>query len=148
MDTDYLASLIERKHQALLRLQGLAERQLRTVGEGDLGPLLGLLAAKQQVLNDLQAVESALVPFRQQDPESRRWRSPGERERVRSLAEQCELVLRDIVQLEARSEQELAQRRDTAAARLQGTHNALLARRAYVGSLAKSGGQLDVSSDT
>ena len=44
----------------MVRLHGLAERQFRIVGEGDLGPLLGLLAAKQQVLNDLQAVESAL----------------------------------------------------------------------------------------
>jgi hypothetical protein len=148
METETLARLIELKHGVLFQLRGLAERQRTVVDEDELSALLGLLAAKQRLLDALQTVEKELAPFRGQDPERRRWRSAAERQRVRGLAEQCESLLAEIVQLETQSEQELLRRRDAAADGLQGTHRAAEACRAYSTLRGRSGSQLDVSSDT
>ena len=41
--------------------------------------LLDLLAAKQQMLNDLQRIERGLDPFRSQDPDLRQWPNPESR---------------------------------------------------------------------
>jgi hypothetical protein len=148
METEALARLIEQKHGVLSQLRALSERQRKVVEQDELSALLGLLAAKQQLLNALQVVEDELAPFRGQDPERRRWRSAAERQRVRGLAEQCESLLGEILQLETQSERQLARRRDAAAEGLQGTHRAAEACQAYSTLRARRGGQLDVSSET
>lgn len=147
MDTDLLAKLIDRKRHVLSQLSQLTIRQLTTVRQGDMSHLLGLLAAKKHSLNELQAVERELDPFRHQDPDSRRWQSPAHRERAREVAEQCETLLQGIMRLEKQSETELVHRRDSVASRLQGVHGASQATKAYATHRPRHGDQLDISSE-
>ena len=148
MDTVRLANLIDRKHEVLRQLLLLAQRQYQVVNQGEMGTLISILAAKQRMLNELQTVETELAPFREQDPESRRWCAAGERQRVRGVAGQCEAILREIVRLESHCEQELVNRRDAAAARLQGTHSAAQAVQSYANLNVHHSSGLDVSSET
>jgi hypothetical protein len=147
LETELLAELIGQKQQVLEQLRELARRQTDLVGEGDMTKLLSVLAAKQSRLNELQAVERRLDPFRHQEPDSRQWPSPDDRQRARQAAERCEALLSEIVLLEKHSQSDLIRRRDEAAARLQGTHSAAVARSAYVASPPLASGQLDLSSE-
>jgi flagellar biosynthesis/type III secretory pathway chaperone len=135
-DTDRLAALIEGKLQALAVLCRLAEQQLALVEAGETTSLLKLLAAKQNVLGQLQRIERDLDPFRAEDPETRRWRRPEDRARCQQQADECARLLAAAIQFEKQSESHMVRRRDEAAARLQGIHSAALASRAYAGHVA------------
>jgi hypothetical protein len=75
-DTDLLSDWIRRKHNCLLHLRDLGRRQLELVRDGGMSELLDVLAAKQQLLVELQRVERGLDPFRGQDPDARPWGTP------------------------------------------------------------------------
>jgi hypothetical protein len=130
-DTDQLAELIRRKHDCLLRLHEMGRSQLQLVASDELTELLLVLAGKQQLLEHLQLIERQLDPFRDQEPDSRRWRSSDDRRRCAELVDRCEGLLAEIVEQERRSEAQLCLRRDEAAARLQDVHRASQARGAY-----------------
>ena len=148
MDTDLLAELIRSKHDCLLRLSALGAKQLELIRAGHLTALLDVLAAKQRALVQLQQAERAVDPFRRQDPEARRWRTPEERQACAEELRACEMLLVEIVDQEKQSERELVQRRDEAAVRLRGAHQAAHARGAYAGSLPHGSAQLDLTSET
>jgi hypothetical protein len=76
-DTERLAALVAAKLQVVEILLRLARRQLELVEAGDAAVLLKLLAAKQTVLDQLQALERQLDPFREQDPETRSGSHPS-----------------------------------------------------------------------
>jgi len=110
--------------------------------------LLDLLAAKQRVLLKLRAIEKRLAPFRSQDPQQRRWRSPDNRQLCAEKLQECEAILVEIIGREKGSEDELIRRRDATANRLQGAHAAGVARGAYSAEKGPQNNQLDISSDT
>lgn len=147
METDVLTELICRKRHVLSELRDLSRRQVAVVAEGDTASLLGLLATKQTLLDELRATDRKLDPFRDQDPEGRRWRSPVDRRRCQEASEACTSLLREILLLDEHSETGLRQRRDQAAERLQGAHSADEARHAYSRTAPLSSRQLDLSSD-
>jgi hypothetical protein len=130
-DTHHLADLIRRKHDVLAKLHELGRSQLAFVDGGELTELLVVLSGKQQLLEHLQSIERQLDPFRDQDPDSRRWASIEDRRRSAEMIDKCETLLAEIVEQERRSEAVLCLRRDEAAARLQGVHLAGRARGAY-----------------
>src|SRR5688500_252395 len=88
-ETDRLAALIAAKSQVAELLVRLAERQLELATGGQTHALLKLLAAKQSVLDQLHRLEREIDPFRAQDPESRRWRSPADRAACQQQVEQA-----------------------------------------------------------
>ena len=71
METDQLSGWMDRKQGLLSQLRQLAHRQVESVKQADMSHLLGLLAAKQRLLQELQEIERRLDPFRDQDPQSR-----------------------------------------------------------------------------
>ncbi len=146
LDTDLLSDLIRRKHNCLLHLRDLGERQLELVREGGMSELLDVLAAKQQMLVELQRIERGLDPFRDQDPDARLWRSPDDRRRCAEQLARCEALLAEIVIQEKRSETDLIHRRDEAARRLQGVHTAAQARDAYMARPQQAAAGLDLTS--
>jgi hypothetical protein len=148
MDTNLLARLIEVKHGLLVQLQQLAARQQEWVSQGDMARLLNLLAAKQHLLGELQRVEQGLDPFRAEDPDGRRWRSPEDRQRCREQAAACETLLTEIMNIERQCESELIQRRDRTEVVLQGLHHAEHASRAYFAPSESNGRQIDLSCET
>ncbi len=145
-DTDLLSDWIRRKHNCLLHLRDLGRRQLELVRDGGMSELLDVLAAKQQLLVELQRVERGLDPFRGQDPDARPWRSPEDRRRCAEQLARCEALLAEIVSQEKESERDLLRRRDEAAQRLQGVHTAAQARSAYAGAVQSASSGLDMTS--
>ena len=147
LETDKLAELIERKRDYLLSLREMGRRQMEFVANGEMTRLLDILSAKQRVLNDLQRVERALDPFRDQDPETRLWRSAEARVNCARLLDECEGLLRETVEQERQSEAALTVRRDEVAVRLHGAHAAGRARGAYIDHGPSSISQIDLSSE-
>lgn len=147
LDTDILADLIGNKHRLLVQLRELARRQLELIEANDLTQLLKLLASKQKLLTELQSLERQLDPFRNQEPETRVWRSADDRDSCALLASQCEAIRAEIVQAERMSETRLTFRRDEAASRLQGVHQASQVRHAYAQPTESDRCQLDIFSD-
>ncbi|MBC8354129.1 MAG: hypothetical protein H8E66_19225 [Planctomycetes bacterium] len=147
METELLASLIDKKYAILSSLRQLARAQGKIVQDGDMTRLMKLLATKQNLLTQLQHIERQLDPFRSQDPDSRKWRSPERRQQTRDMATRCESLLSEIMLVEKQCEGELVVRRDAAATRLQGIHSVTQATDAYL-SNGPAHSQLDLSSDT
>jgi len=149
LETDILADLIDKKHQCLTALRDLGRRQLALVQGGELPPLLKVLATKNRLIEYLQQLERQLEPFQSQDPDARQWRSPADRTACAQQAEACRQLWNEVIQQEQQSEQELTQRRDEAATRLQGMHTAHQARDAYCDPPASgTSGMLDLTSES
>ena len=147
-ETDALAELIRSKRACLVELREMGRRQLELIRRGDMTALLDVLAAKQRWLMKLQQIERALDPFRDQDPDRRRWRTPEDRSLCAEQLQECESLLSEIVRQEKCSEGALTRRRDEAAARLQEAHLAGQARGAYTAEPQSQMNQLDLLSDT
>jgi hypothetical protein len=147
-ETNVLAELIGSKHACLVQLHELGRRQLDLIDRGDMTALLDLLVAKQRSILKLQQLETALDPFRRQDPQQRRWPSPEDRSRCAEQLQQCQTLLSEIIDQEKRSERALVRRRDDLATRLQGTHLADQARGAYSAQAHNELSQLDLLTDT
>ena len=147
MNTDLLVERLTQKRDVLKQLRQLADCQTRLVSVGDVVKLMGLLATKQKLLVGLQAVEASLDPFRAEDPDARKWRSSGDRQAARDIANECDKLLDEVKKIEQSDAGDLTDRRDAAASALQGMHGASRARSAYLEQPPNQQGQLDMSSD-
>ncbi len=130
-ETDVLAELIHGKRECLDKLREMGRRQAEFIDEGNITALLDVLTAKQRLLEQLQRIERDLDPFRDQDPDRRRWRTVEDRRVCMEELQQCERLLAEIISQEKCSEGALLRRRDEAASRLQDAHLAGQAREAY-----------------
>ena len=146
-DTNILAALIQKKHECLVQLCELGQRQWEVIQESDITKLLDVLSVKQRVLLELQRMQRLMAPYRNQTPEERCWSSPELRERCARQLRECEELLQKIVRQEKQSEQEMIRRRDEAAARLEGFHQTRHASAAYTALPSDSVSHLDLSSD-
>ncbi len=136
--TDKLAKLIAQRRQCLVQMRDLGRKQSELIATGDMGPLLRLLAAKQQLITALQAIERGLGPFHDQDPEIREWASSEARVKCAQQAADCRVLLAEVMQLEKQNEEQITVRRDEVASQLQTAHAASLARGAYQSQQTKS----------
>lgn len=146
-ETDLLSELIQRKQECLSQLKVMGRRQAEVVESGSMTDLLDVLAAKQRLLSRLEQTERELDPFRGQDPEQRRWRTPQLRQACADKLAQCATLLREIITQEKESERDLIRRRDQAAVRLQGAHRADEARCAYMNQTPADRGRARFTSD-
>jgi len=148
MQTSALASLIDSRLAVLVQLLALARRQAAVIAENDLTTLLTLLAGKQQLVTELQSLDRQLAPYQEQLPESRQWSSPAERTRCQQQAARCEAVLREILAIEKRAEEQMTQQRDAVAQRLATFDQSAQAARAYIPAApTPPTGMLDLSSE-
>ena len=129
--TEQLAGLIRKKHQVLVQLRDVARRQTNLISGGDIGSLLTLLAAKQQLIVALQKLEHELKPHYAADPERRAWRTAQERVACAEQAAECNELLEEIVRLEKQGAEQMAVRRNEVAEQLQQVHAATHVRGAY-----------------
>ena len=129
--TDKLAKLIAQRRQCLMQMRDLGRKQAELIATGDMGALLRLLSAKQQLITALQAIERELAPFHAEDPDSRTWPTPEGRAECARQAEDCRQLLAEVMQLEKQNEERITVRRDEVASQLQTAHAASVARGAY-----------------
>ena len=146
--TDILSALVRQKLDCLRQLWRLSGQQNELIEVGELSQLLKVLAAKQRLLTNLQAIEQKLDPFRDEDPEQRTWRTPDARKQCSGMIDECEQILSQVMQQEQQCEGHLRHRRDEAARRLQGAHVASQARDAYAQQPSSTTGHLDLSSES
>jgi hypothetical protein len=148
MDTIALSSLIDSRLAVLVQLLAMSRRQASLIEENDLTPLLTVLAGKQQLVSELQAIDRQLAPYQQQSPESRQWSSSAERTRCQQQAARCEAVLREILLTEKQAEEQMVQQREVVAQRLATFNNTAQAAQAYIpAATAPTTGMLDLSSE-
>jgi hypothetical protein len=129
--TAQLAALIDSKHQVLVQLRAVGARQTDLVASGDVGSLLKLLAAKQQLIARLQELERDLKPYYAGDPDQRVWRSPEDRARCAKQAHECNQLLEEVVRIEKIGADKMNQRKNEVAEQLQQVHAAAHVRNAY-----------------
>jgi flagellar biosynthesis/type III secretory pathway chaperone len=129
--TERLAELVRSKHQVLVQLREVGRQQTDLVSRGDIASLLTLLAAKQQLIGSLQALEQELAAYFRQDPGHRVWPSPQARSNCAQLAEACNELLEEIVRLEKLGAEKMTARRNEVAEQLQQVHTAAHVRTAY-----------------
>jgi transposase len=144
-DSSLLANAIARKAQLLELLRKMGAAQLSLVGEGDMSRLMQVLASKDSLLQQLQMIEREIDPFRDEDPERRRWASPELRQACRRDADRCAALLAEIVALDKQSEAEMSLRRDATAAQLQGMYGSQEAQGAYIAAPASLSASFDLS---
>lgn len=145
-NTERLAELIAVRHELLVQMRDLGRLQMELIRANDFTQLLKVLASKQRVLTALQAAEGDLKPFRDQDPASRPWKSPQQREESAKLASRSDLIFREILEQERQSESLLAACRNEASVRLHGAHSSAQARGAYASQSSSARSYLDLSS--
>ena len=129
--TSELATLITAKTQLVAILVQLGKRQLALIEEAETAALIKLLSAKQTVLDQLQAVELKLDPYRHENPETRTWPSAGDRAACQAEADRCNALLAEAVEMERQAETAMRQRRDATAAALLSAQTAEGTRSAY-----------------
>jgi flagellar biosynthesis/type III secretory pathway chaperone len=147
-DTARLAQLVTLKHDVLLHLRQLAQRQLDIVASEDVERLLGLLAEKQTLLAQLQRIERTLDPYRCEDPDRRTWAASEDRQRCQAVADRANQLLAEVLALEQQAEQRLLGQRNRAARELEDATHARAARQAYVGAANSSPAGLNLLSET
>ena len=116
--TNLLADLVAKRRKCLAQLRDLGLRQSQMIAGGEMAELLRLVAAKQQLIVALQAIEQQLAPFHQQDPEQRRWESAEARSRCAADAEACRLLIQEVMSMEQAGERQMIERRDAVATQL------------------------------
>ena len=147
LPTDILMQLVRARYTCLVQLRDLGRRQMELIDEGDITALLDVLSVKQKPLSDIQRVEKALDPYRGQDPQQRSWTSPHDREACARLVEQCETLLKEIVDLEKRCEEIMVEKRNITANRLLELRSAGRAKGAYTAATHAGISQIDLSSE-
>jgi len=145
MQTEYLASLIDQKLAILEQMRQLSRVQQEHVANGEITHLLQILAAKQGLIVDLRATERKLDPYREQDPETRTWRSEEAREHCRLVSQRCDQLLGEVMQLEKQCEDALKQRRDSCAERLRDLQSGVAAHAAYHDSQSQPTASFDLT---
>jgi flagellar biosynthesis/type III secretory pathway chaperone len=147
LDTHTLIQLFAQRCELLMQLRQLVGRQLELIDSSDLGQLLSLLAVKQRSIGKLQTIQRQLEPYRGQSPQERTWNSEDDRRRCAELADACQRLLAEVVEIEKQSENRLIFRRDEAANRLHAVHFAVQARQAYVAPDLPTVTHVDLSSE-
>lgn len=122
--TEQLATLINQKHEVLTQLRAVGVRQTDLVANSDVGALLKLLAAKQHLITRLQQLEGELKPYYAGDPDRRVWRSPADRAQCAKQADECNVLLEEIVRLEKYGAEKMTERKNEVAQQLQQAHAA------------------------
>ena len=146
-DTQELARLIDAKHACLSQLRDVVRQQEQFVQDGNLTELMQLLGGKQSLLGTLADVERLLDRFRPQAADQRQWSSSEARQRCARQADECNRLLRELLEAERQCEDHLKLRRDHAADRLNAAHWSHQARGAYAGSMTQSHSHIALSSE-
>jgi hypothetical protein len=129
--TEKLAALIAQKHEVLVQLRAVGVRQTGLVASGEVAALLKVLSAKQHLITRLQELEQQLKPFYAGDPDKRVWRSPEDRAHCAKQANECNVLLEEIVRLEKLGAEKMNERKNEVAQQLNQVHAAAHVRNAY-----------------
>ena len=131
LSTESLFELIESKLHLLIEMQAMSLTQADLVTQHDMTSLMTLLSRKQELMSALGNVQSELARFQDQDPELRRWSSPGRRTDCKDMVARCDQLLQELIVMEDRSLNSMNLQRESVAAQLQQNIDACTIQNAY-----------------
>ncbi|MFQ5413346.1 MAG: hypothetical protein ACE5E6_02700 [Phycisphaerae bacterium] len=140
-DVDVLA-LLRRQSVLFARLESLATKQRGLITADDATPLLGVLADRRRVTDDLTALAGMLKPFRVQWAQYRLGLPAGQRDEAERLWADAETRLQGVIDGDARDARLLSAKKETAARTIGATYSSRQALSAYAAHTA-TGGRLD-----
>ncbi len=144
--TARLRQLVDERLAILVSLRELADVQMQQASDADALMLMNVLARKQPLMDELSRIQDELAVYALDDPETRTWRTTAARLECRTVAERCEQLLREILQLEQLAIEQLSQRRDAIAVQLQDGRDGRTAHAAYFTNTMPDQSALDLSS--
>lgn len=142
-----MLTLLTRQNDLLDRLLALGRRQLDAIENSRMSELLGLLAEKQPLVDQLSELAIGLKTIRENES-SAAGSVDGDKAECRKLSNIANTSFEELFKLEKQCETLLCDRRDQIGTRLQATSNSLSAANAYrnIPPTTSLGGQLDLSS--
>lgn len=120
-DIPSLIALLEQQRKLYQQLRTLSDQQGPLVAEAQAEPLLGLLAQRQRLIDDLSGVNSLLEPFRQRWDALWSTLADAQRSRIGALVKEVQSLLAGIIQQDERDRQALLTARNRVATELQNT---------------------------
>ena len=93
------------------------------------------------------SLDEQLNSFREQDPETRNWRTPADRQRVSEIAHNSKVLLDELKDFENQSEQRVREKRDEVSAQLQATQQSTHTLDGYASSQPEMISQFDLTSE-
>jgi hypothetical protein len=131
LSTTVLAGLMSKRRKCLEQLRDLGRRQAAFIAGGEMTELLRLVAAKEQLIVAMQAIERQLAPFQAEAPETRAWESAAARAQCAADAEACRALIQEVMAAEQTGEQQMTERRDAVSQQLRSAAQGGRVREAY-----------------
>jgi hypothetical protein len=142
--TTRLLALIESRHRLVSDLLTLATSQGQVSFTEELPTILGLLARKEGLVDELQQLQCDLSIYAYDEPEARVWESTQQRARCQQLADATEQLFKKILELDAATLVAMHQHRDAIAAQLQYGQDTTLTASAYTAGSQLAESLLDI----
>ncbi len=142
--TENLFACLQERCELLEALKTLAEAHAMIATQSEVDVILGLLARKQALLEQLAEVQERMKPYFSDEPDNRIWKSNERKEQCRQVAKQGQQLLTYIAQLEHTALNELTLRREAVAAQLQDGKDSIIASSAYRSDDLLAGSTLDI----
>ena len=145
-DTEQLAALLTERYDVLKQLCVLGKRQLTLAGDAEAGAIIGLLAAKQGLIDRLMRIEAALAPFRTQSPDQRHWKTQEDRAKAAAISNACDALLKEVMELDRQGLEKVQARQQQSKLQIDSAHQAASARSAYLTNEASQPRSIDIAS--
>ena len=129
--TQELSELVSRKLHLLREIRRMTLQQEALVADRDVDRLLTLLSRKNDAMDGLRTVQTALATFGGEDPETRQWESSEARQACRDELQQCNRLIAELLQLEQAAIDRLTRDRELIGRQLQQVHSGESIEQAY-----------------
>ena len=138
-EPDALMALLRRQRALYEELKDLSDQQTRLIEAGQTQELLGVLAQRQQLVEQLASAHAELAPKRQRLTELADELPPPQREQLRSLVDEVQGLLQSIIEQDDRDRQQLQSAKRGVGGKLQQTVRSGSALNAYKAGPGRAG---------
>ena len=147
-ETMAMAALITRRRDLLAKILKASIEQERAITEGLVEQLVARLNDKQSLIDQMRGVQEQLRPWAELRPEERCWPDEESRQVCRQELHETERLQQAVLEIDARCEQVMLERRDEIFESLNRTNGAATIAKAYAVSAGSrsTGGSIDFSS--
>ena len=128
---DLLVTLLQQQIDRYKKLHDLSGQQARLVKDGHPEQLLGVLAQRQQLVDELTQINSDLKPYRSRWDQLFNTLNEQDKERVRRLVGEVDFLLSGIIEQDNRDREQLEEAKNLIAGELGQTAQASAAVSAY-----------------
>ncbi len=107
MNGDELVDLIGRRRDVLSKLLEFSETQMAAIDDARMTDLMRTLSDKQSLITQLSKLAASLSQAAGEDPMTRHWSSPEQRNRCRVWQDECDAMHQQLLAIEAACEAKL-----------------------------------------